>query len=126
MEGRELGARVWFVSVERRLMSLLEIFLSGVVVLLACFLLVRIEQRSRQKLNSERQWPGHGMDVRPIIPRLSRLRADYLAEVRSHSPRTGYHRVLICSARRFVGRLPFFQRRTVETSHYEGKTAFEA
>ena len=107
-------------------MSLLEIFLSGIVVLLSCFLLVRIEQRSRQKLNSERQWPGHGMDVSTITPRLSRLRADYVVEVRLHSPRTGYHTALICSARRFVGGLPFFQRRTVETSHYEGKSAFEA
>jgi hypothetical protein len=59
----------------------------------------------------ERQWPCHGFDTHRIVPRIQRLRSDYVSELHSREHETPYREEMLASARRAIELLPFFKHR---------------
>ena len=63
--------------------------------------------------------PRNGFDIRPLSPRLRRLRADYVREVHLRPRAVSHRRERIDSARRLVARLPYFRDAAVVQEQHE-------
>jgi hypothetical protein len=64
----------------------------------------------------ERTWTGSGFDPTQVVPRIRRLRADYVTEARNYSAHPNERRAALAGARLTLAGRSFFRRRTAEDS----------
>lgn len=82
---------------------------------LTAYLLFRHWQRERRR-PTEREWPGHGIDVTGITDRVQQVRSDFASELQSRPHDTRGRRGLLALATRAVRRLAYFRRRAAQSS----------
>jgi hypothetical protein len=84
----------------------------AVVAMLAGWLLSKQRRRMRtaEVQYDPAEWTGHTIDVSSLKPKLEAVRRNHLAACPPNSD-IGFHHALLHLARRFVLRLPYFQRR---------------
>ena len=73
----------------------------------------RVSERRRRSQESS-TWNGPAIDVRPLQPRLEKVRHDYLANVHLTPRRLGTREDRLKTIRGLISRLGFFQRGLLE------------
>jgi hypothetical protein len=95
-------------------MTTSDIFWLALPAILGAALCVYLGLRQAFDLRAdEDSWTGTGFDANQVAPRLRRLRADYVTEVRGLPAHTCQQRVSLALARQGVARRSFFQRSPV-------------
>jgi hypothetical protein len=105
-------------------MAYSDILFLSMIALLA---LEYARRRRRFRRLTERQWPGHGIDVSGVSQRVERLRRDYIAGLPSRPSGPGVRQDMLASARQTIARLSYFRRRDVhDTVHADHEEAHAA